>query len=118
MLFRSLRQGPSDSSGRNLVQMNLLRGTTFEDLHKVVARAENRMPGPGVHFRAPSGMRYPDGSIVSDGTVANVEVKPDERRRRSQVEKDAWAEKNFGIETVYTHRDDLIRRARRLLGEE
>ncbi len=113
-----LRQAPSDSRRRNLVQMNLLSGTTYEVLHEVVARAENRMPGPGINFRAPSGMRYPDGSIAPDGTVTNVEVKPDERRVRSQVEKDEWAAKNLGIKTEYTYPEDLIRRAKRLLGEE
>lgn len=114
-----LRQAPGDSRKRNLIQMNSLIGAAREGLKGALSRAEGRPLGPGKSFWTPTGRRFPDGSIeAADGTITNVEVKPDKRKIRSQAEKDEWAAKNLGIQTEYTHTEELIRRAKELLGEE
>lgn len=114
------RSSRSDTKRRSLMQMNSLMGTAREELHKLVVRAEGKLLRAGYNFRAPSGYRFPDGSFAGagDGPPQNIEVKPNDRKIRAQREKDEWAERVMGIKTTYVTMAEIIRRARRLLGEE
>lgn len=119
MALTELRRAPADTRQRNLIQMNSLMGAIREYLEKAVARAEGRPLEPAINFETPFGRRFPDGSYESpDGTRTNVEVKPDKRRIRSQVDKDEWAAQNLGIQTEYRYTAELIKRAKKLLGDE
>jgi hypothetical protein len=110
---------PVETMRGSLVQMNSLTGEALQELLKLGLRAEGRLLEAGINFRAPTGYRFPDGSLDRYGsTPENIEVKSISGRSvRSQVEKDEWAEKELGIRRTLMKETDILRMVRRILGD-